>query len=329
MKGGLLVAELSGVFADSPLDAAEDLARLLRQFAPSGVVTTTGMAAPTDLGQELTVTGTGTGLITIGTGYALVGGYWYRITVPITRAVAPNPAGQARRDLVVVRADPQADTATVTILPGTPGSGTPPAPTREGAGVWDVVLAVITIAGGSTVVAPGDVDTRVREYTAPSGAVPCLSTHRPPVPHRGLVALETDTGTLIIWTGTGWAPIADTRHPTDWQTLELRSGYRSASHGYTPGWRFTDRGRVELRGTLERTNGAALPSGEHYARVPAAARPPAWRRYAVACESRSGVAVMRMDVVSLNSTGALPGQLVGYSSHSPRWTCLDGITYDV
>ncbi|MEE2040170.1 hypothetical protein Q8791_23415 [Nocardiopsis sp. CT-R113] len=287
------------------------------------------MTAPTDLGQELTVTATGTGLITIGTGYCLVGGYWYRVTVPITRPVVPNTSGSARRDLVVVRADPLADTATVTILPGTPGSGTPPAPTRQGAGVWDVVLAVITIAGQSGVVAPGDVDTRPREFTAPSGAAPCLSTHRPPTPHRGMVALETDTGTLIVWTGTRWASIADTQFPTDWAALELRSGYRTASHGHAPSWCFIRPGRVELRGTIERSNGAALPSGDYYARVPAAARPGAWRRYPIACESRSGVAVMRMDVVSVNSTGSLPGQLVGYSSHSPRWICLDGIEYDL
>ncbi|QVJ00319.1 hypothetical protein KGD82_16280 [Nocardiopsis eucommiae] len=137
------MAEQSGVFADSDLDTAEDLARWYRQFAPSGVVT----AGP-DAGQRMEVTANGTGLITIGTGYALVGGYWYRISAPETRGIQANTSGQPRRDLVVVRADPQADEATVVILPGSPGASTPPNPTRNPAGVWDLVLGVIVVAGG-------------------------------------------------------------------------------------------------------------------------------------------------------------------------------------
>jgi hypothetical protein len=325
---------MSGVFADSPLDAAEDLARLFRQFAPPGVVTAgAGVGPPTDVGQRLDVTANGTGLLTIGTGYCLVGGYWYRITAPITRSIQPNTSGQPRRDLVVVRADPQADQVTVVIIPGSPGSGTAPAPTREGSGVWDVVLAVVTVAGGSSVVMPGDVDTRPREYAASSGAVPCLSSHRPPAPHDGMLIYETDTGRVLVRIGDTWRVVSETDYPTDWQPITLRTGYTTPGHGRSPSWRFLSPGRVELRGTISRTNGAALPSNDYYARMPAAARPGAWVRGTGAAESRNSGgnwgATCRLEVASENASNRLPGQVIAFHNQDPRWIALDNFTYDI
>ncbi len=168
-----------------------------------------------------------------------------------------------------MRADPQTDQATAFIIPGSAGSGTAPAPTREGAGVWDVVLAVITVAGGSSVVMPGDVDTSVREYTSPSGAVPCLPSNRPPVPHRGMVCFETDTGRVLVWSGSSWATVADTEYPTDWQPITLRSRYLSPPHGYSPSWRWVRSGTVELRGTIARFHDSATSS-----RLTRSPRPP-------------------------------------------------------
>lgn len=322
------MVEHSGVFADSDLDTAEDLARWYRQFAPSGVVT----AGP-DTGQGMEVTATGTGLLTIGTGYAIVGGYWYRVSVPIQRGVQANTSGQPRQDLVVVRADPQADEATVTILPGTAGASGPPSPTRNPLGVWDMVLAVITIAGGSTVVAPGDVDLRPRETTAPTGAIPCHSSHRPPEPFEGMLISETDTGRVLVRVGGGWRTVADTEYPTSWQPITMRNGYGTPGHGRSPSWRFLFPGRVELRGTISRNNGGALPNNDYYARLPAAARPNAWVRGVGASESRNNGgnwgATSRLEVASENASNKLPGQLIAFHEHAPRWVALDNFAYDI
>ncbi|WP_160051300.1 hypothetical protein [Nocardiopsis sp. FR26] len=327
------MAELSGVFADSPLDAAEDLARLLRQFAPSGVVTTRGMSPPVDAGDELEITANGTGLITLGTGFALVGGYWYRVTAPITLPVTANTSSQARRDLVVVRADPTAGAATATILPGTPGAGSAPSPSREGAGVWDVVLGVVTVAGNSSVVVSGDVDLRPREFTSASGAVPCLSTNRPPVPHRGMVAWETDTRRVMVWTGSTWATVSETQYPTDWQSIELRSGFTYGGSGSRPEWRWVRPGSVELRGTISRMSGAGIETNNYIGRMPAAARPNANRRYVGASAAHTTGYSVRMEVKStyqgVNSENA--GRIWVYTDgkHAPIWVSLDGWFYDV
>ncbi|MFE7462426.1 hypothetical protein ACWFMI_24555 [Nocardiopsis terrae] len=322
------MAEHSGVFADSDLDTAEDLARWYRQFAPSGVVTT-----GVDAGQQMEVTANGTGLITIGTGYAIVGGYWHRISVPITRGIQANTSGQPRQDLVVVRADPQADEATVMILPGSPGASAPPSPERNPLGVWDMVLASITVAGGSTVVAPGDVDLRPCEFTAPGGAVPCLSTHRPPSPFEGMLISETDTGRVRVRVGETWRTVSDTEYPKDWQVIDLRAGFEYAGSGARPQWRWVRPGTVELRGTIARSNGAGISSNLYVGRLPSEARPNANRRYLGASAAHGTGAWVRMEVRStyqgVHSTNA--GRIWVYTdgTHSPAWVSLDGWFYDV
>jgi hypothetical protein len=316
------MAEESGVFVGTPLASDTAHARLVRRHAPDGVV-----ASGPDAGSQLTLTATASSQLTLGTGYALSGGWFYRTDAPVPITVPPNPASQPRRDLVVIRADTALGACYPHIITGTPGSSTWPAPVRVPAGTWDTVLGRYTIAGGSAVVAPRDLDLSVRQWTAPSGAIPCVSTARPVSPWPGCLAQEIDTGRLILFVDGVWRTVYDAGFPTPWQDIELRPGYRTPTHGNSPTWRFKESGLVELRGTIERSNGAALPSGEYYARVPSAARRSAWWRQPVACESRGGTAVMRIDVVSTSAGAAEAGRLVGYSSHSPRWLALDGISY--
>ncbi|MFV2198469.1 hypothetical protein [Nocardiopsis sp. LOL_012] len=327
------MAELSGVFADSPLDTAETLARLFRQFAPSGVVPAgAGVSDPTDPGDELEVTADGTGIITIGTGYALVGGYWYQATTPITRPVAANASGQERHDLVVVRADPQAGAASVLILPGTPGAGTPPSPAREGAGVWDVVLAVVTVAGNSAVVVPAGVDTRPREYTASAGAVSCRSTHRPATPQQGMLIYETDTHRVLTWSGGTWRRVSETAYPSIWMPILHRVGYGYPGHGHSPQWRWDAPGLVRLQGRVGNLRGS-ISNGEYVARLPSQARPRELQAFAVASTSRRGStpdergAMSRLEILDRDRAGA--GRLVVYTPYDPTWIDLSGVTFVV
>lgn len=318
------MAEDYGAFVNSPVASDTGYARMQRRYTTDGVV----MDGP-DAGGQLTVTAAATSQLTIATGYAVVGGWFYRTDTPQTVDVPPNGSSSPRRDLVVIRADTSESACYPHIIQGTPGSTSWPAPTRNPAGVWDTVLARITVQGNSSVVTSNDVDTSVREWTTPHGAIPCTSTSRPASPFEGMLICETDTGRVLIRLGGSWRSVADTEYPTPWQPLQLRSGYGTTDSGSAPSWRFIENGRVELVGTLNRNNGAPLPHNDYYARMPAVARPNAWRRGVAACESRGGLAVMRIEVASVKSTVYLPGQIFGFHSHDPRWMAFDGIVYPI
>src|SRR5690606_9844719 len=156
------VAEEYGVFTTSPTATETAAARLFRRFAPSGVVPP-GAGHGIDGGDALAVTADGTAGVTVGSGYAIVGGYWYRNTEPLKKAIIPNPGGQSRWDRLVVRADPAEDQCSLEWLEGTPGSSSPPDPTRTTDGIWEEPLCRVLLAPGATSVAPEEVSAGAGE----------------------------------------------------------------------------------------------------------------------------------------------------------------------
>ncbi|MCY9786824.1 hypothetical protein KIK06_23355 [Nocardiopsis sp. EMB25] len=315
------MAEEYGVFTATPITADTSYARLVRRHAADGVV-----ASGPDAGNQLTVTANTTSQLTVSSGYAMVGGWWYRTDAPVPLSIPPNGASQERRDLVVLRADTGTGTCYPHIIEGTAGSSSWPSPERDPAGTWDTVLARYTIAGATAVVGPGDVDLSVRQWTAPSGAIPCASTVRPPNPWDGMLAFETDTGRLITYTQGAWRLVADTTYPSPWQLLTLRSGYEPAP-GTTPRWRYDAPDIIRLDGRIRRQSGGALTSGEYVARVPSAIRTSTYRRWAVATTSRSGGTTSRLEMLSTSVSPADAGRLLVYTDYDPTWVDLNGSTY--
>src|SRR5690606_26715049 len=122
------VAEEYGVFTTSPTATETAAARLFRRFAVSGVVPPGPGVGGLDGGEGLEVTADGTNLVSIGTGYCIAGGYWYRNTGTLQLPIVANPSGLPRRDLLVVRADPADDRCLLAWLTGTPGSTQAPTP---------------------------------------------------------------------------------------------------------------------------------------------------------------------------------------------------------
>jgi hypothetical protein len=311
---------------NSPIASDIALARLHRRWGVDGVV-----ADGPDALDRLTATGSGTSQITLAPGYALVGGWFYRTDTPISMNVAPNESAQARRDLVVIRAHTAENACFPYIIQGTPGGSTPQ-PVRDPSGTWDLPLAEYAIAGQSAVVASSDVSTAVRQWTAPTGAVPCTSAARPASPHEGMLIHETDTGRVALWAGS-WITVSQTRYPTSWQPLLLRSGYSQPNHGQAPAWRWDSPDVVRLRGRIGRTNGNPIPHQEYVARLPAEARPRELQAMAVSSTSRGGSTAAtrgttsRLEIEPRSRDTA--GRLVLWTDYNPNWVGLDGVSFAI
>lgn len=297
--------------------------KLLRAAVPSGVVLQPGG------GPDLRVLRTSDGDAAVSPGFAVVEGYGVEVDDLVSLEVSLNTANGARIDRAVLRLDRSSRTISPYVIEGTPatGSGTPQAPalTRTDA-VWDLPLARWTRGplGGAI----GTI-TDERQFSASAGAVAAASGNRHSALRVGGLSWETDSRRLTVFDGSSHQTLVDANYPSAWRPVSLRAGYERSTSGYLPSWRWLRSGSVELRGTIRRTNGAALPHTSYYARVPVEARPSGFVRAVTACESRSGTAFMRLDLASVNATAALPGQILGYHSHSPRWMALDGFVYDV
>lgn len=319
------MADEYGVFVGTPLDSDVQLARWFRQFAPSGVVH--GIpGVEDDWGDRCLTTVDGTGQPVTGTGYLLIGGYRYRINAPIRTPITPNMASQPRWDRLVARADPTEQECFLTILVGTPGVGSPPSPVRESEGRWDVSLAVWQVAPGASVVSPAALSP-AREWSSPAGAVPDVDgVGHTALPAGGLV-LASD-GRLLVRDFDGVDRlVAHTGYPTPWQPITLRSGYQQSGSGYAPSWRYDAPGIVRLRGTITRSNGQPLPTGEHVATLPAAIRPAAFTRYVCPAHATGSGWSVRGEIRSSSASGA--GQLTIWHQYSPLWMALDGWTYPI
>lgn len=144
-------------------------------------------------------------------GSALVRGHWYRNSATLTKASSANGAGSARIDRAVFRLDRTANTVTMEILTGTPGSATPPALT-DTATVTERPFKRWTVAPGATAVT-GITD---EAQALARGTRKCTSTNRPINPTQGDPAYEVDTGRWVGWTGTQWVILYE---DTGWITL--------------------------------------------------------------------------------------------------------------
>ncbi|MFF8034929.1 hypothetical protein [Streptomyces sp. NPDC016626] len=171
--------------------------QLAARFSDDGVYGDPGDAAVVTAGTGLTVD------IRAGVHGSLRGHGWTSGESTVSLEIAANTTSTIRRDRVVLRLD-RADWTVRAVVKT--GAGFPPALTQDTGvtGVYEIPLATLTVPlGASSVsVTRGElyVGTRVR---------PCTSTTRNPAPRRTEMAVETDTGRVIMWTGSAWTVVSD------------------------------------------------------------------------------------------------------------------------
>jgi hypothetical protein len=110
-------------------------------------------------GTELKPFGDSSGMqVKVPAGQALVRGIYYVSTATETLAVSAAHATLGRIDSVVLELDPSANSILLKVLTGTAAS-TPVAPslTQTDAGIWQQLLATVSVAAASTTVAAGAV----------------------------------------------------------------------------------------------------------------------------------------------------------------------------
>lgn len=238
-------------------------------------------------------------------GASVRGHYWTSGSAPFTLPVTANASGQTRYDRVVLRLDRSTWQVTAAVRQGAPGSSAPSL-VRDtgGTGLWEVPVAQVTVPNGAT-----SVTVQRQEQYVGTRIRPCNSSSRPLFPQRGEQAFETDTGRLVLWTGTTWAVLHEPGQSTiptvplsGWETsvetvLELERGLVTCRLG---SWKRTG-------GTLAAATNIRLPIT-----IPEAYRHPTRAQYAGAY-----VTGQKPARITVNAANAEDGQGQVYLTQHP------------
>lgn len=128
----------------------------------SGVVPDTGDGVNDSLSVQQTAVASTS--VRVRPGSAFVAGRWVMLDDDEVLPVTSNSSGFTRKDLVVMRSNSATQEIEPFIIDGTP-SGSPviPSPVQSGS-IFDIPLAVLTVASGFTSIVTGNIDNTVREW---------------------------------------------------------------------------------------------------------------------------------------------------------------------
>jgi hypothetical protein len=168
--------------------------KIAGRFSDDGVWGNPGSAPVVEVGTGLNVT------IKAGKTASVRGHAWTSGTSDSTLAVSANSSGSTRNDWVVLQLDRSTWDVTAVIKEGTPGSGLPSLDISEGTtGVYEIPLATVTLLSGAS-----SVTVQRAELYVGARIRPCTSTTRNPNPRAGEMGYETNTGRVVLWTGSAW-----------------------------------------------------------------------------------------------------------------------------
>ncbi len=131
--------------------------------------------------------------VTLTPGRALVQGGWYENDANLNLSIAANASGNPRIDSIILRLNTTLQTIRAAVLQGTPAaSPVPPTLTRAG-GIYEIVVADVTVANGFATIANTVIVNR-RLYTNTSNGL-----YHTNVQNKSGVTLQT--GDVVIWDG--------------------------------------------------------------------------------------------------------------------------------
>lgn len=165
----------------------------------------TGVAGnPTS--NDLKVSANSSGMqVKVAPGFAIIRGHAYNSDVEETLTIAAS-ATNPRRDLIVLRLDPSANSALLAVKTGTPAtSPTDPNLTQTDEGVYELPLARVTVTANAVTVSSSDVLDRRTFAGTQVGR--WQSSLRPETPEYGQLGLNTSIGFLEYWDGDAWVAL--------------------------------------------------------------------------------------------------------------------------
>lgn len=140
---------------------------------------------------------------------------WYSGTSDTTVAIAANASGSTRIDRVVLRLTRSTWQVRVAVIAGTPGAGAPAyTQTYSDSGVFEISLALITVANNASTLAAGDCVFH-GSYFAPTPMIAPASTSTPVTMNNtarsyvGQTYLDAATGVMRFHSGVGLRQLAD------------------------------------------------------------------------------------------------------------------------
>lgn len=143
--------------------------------------------------------------VNVATGSALVAGRFYENTTTKNVAVGAAPASGTRKDYIILRVTFATKTIQAVTKAGTTvNGGTLPALQQDDT-IWEIALAVVTVASGTLSITAGMVAGVAQN--ADIAVFPYASTANRPTPPTGRIAigLNTTTKTLELWDGAAWS----------------------------------------------------------------------------------------------------------------------------
>lgn len=188
------MAQTSYPYADDAVPEPEWL-RMARLFRESGVIEGVD-------GQLQVSAVAGAMQVEVAAGQAWLDGFYYRSSAVETLNLATADNTDPRIDRVVVRSDRTAREATLQVLTGTPAAApTPPPITQDhdGADVYDLLLATLTVGASATDVDGGVADDR--RYSQVAGGVSFVTAAERDqlATYPGRVVFVTDQDRLEVW----------------------------------------------------------------------------------------------------------------------------------
>ena len=152
---------------------------------------------------DLKVTADSSGMnVKIAAGYAVVRGHFYKSDAVETITIAAASTNP-RRDLIVLRLDPAANSIVLAVKQGTAAaSPSDPSVSQTDEGTFELVLARITVPANATTISASDV-TDLRVYTGDQFGR-WTTALRPTSPRIGQPGFNVSTGYPELWDGSAW-----------------------------------------------------------------------------------------------------------------------------
>lgn len=185
---------------DSTDTTEAQYSQLFRRLNSTGV---SGNPSTTDL----KVTANSSGMnVSVAAGYAIVRGHFYKSDASVSLSIGAS-SSNPRKDLIVLKLDPTANSITLVVKAGTAGaSPSDPTLTQTDEAVWEFPIARVNVPANATTIAAGNVDDLRQFYGAPFGK--WTTAQRPSSPDLGQAGFNISTSVAELWNGSAWVEIS-------------------------------------------------------------------------------------------------------------------------